>query len=197
MVGVSYRGYWTSKGRPSEAGLLKDAAAALNWVSDRSDKAPDACAEGVPVILWGQSIGAGVATSIASRPYLFPESIQLKMLMLETPFTSVKDMLVTLYPQRWLPYKYLWPFLWNHLDSLNALECISIQVNRHTPKVVIVEAGKDELVPKSHGPLLEKRCIELGLDVQRFVVPGSLHTEVMTRPSGRAVLSRMIKSVGS
>lgn len=32
MVCVSYRGYWTSKGRPSERGMAKDAVAALEWI---------------------------------------------------------------------------------------------------------------------------------------------------------------------
>ena len=32
MVCCSYRGYWTSQGRPSEKGIAKDAAAALEWI---------------------------------------------------------------------------------------------------------------------------------------------------------------------
>jgi uncharacterized protein len=94
-------------------------------------------------------------------------------------------MLVIIYPQKWLPYRYLWPLLWNHLDSWRALEQISQKSSSSLPKVVILEAEKDELVPKSHGDELEKRCIDMGVDVKRHVIRGALHTEVMSL-SGRA-----------
>jgi hypothetical protein len=86
---------------------------------------------------------------------------------------NIRDMLVTIYPQKWLPYRYLWPFLRNHLDSWRALEQISQNPSTSLPKIVILEAERDELVPKSHGDALEKRCIDLGLDVKRHVIRGA------------------------
>ena len=192
MVCVSYRGYWTSKGRPSERGIAKDAAAALEWITSQH-KADSG--HRIPTIFWGQSIGAGVATSLAAHHTVFSGRLALQMLILETPFTSIRDMLVTIYPQRWLPYRYLWPFLRNHLDSWQALEQIAKQPSTELPEVVILEAGQDELVPKSHGDALEKRCTSLGLKVQRHVIKGALHTEVLSRAEGRAVAAVAVGTV--
>jgi acetyl esterase/lipase len=194
MVCVSYRGYWTSKGRPSESGIAKDAVAALKWIASQPRDDPT---RRVPLILWGQSIGAGVATNLAASHELLPGEVDIKLLILETPFTNIRDMLVTIYPQKWLPYKYLWPFLWNHLDSWRAFEQISLRSSTSLPKVILLEAEKDELVPKSHGDALEKRCIDLGLDVKRYVIGGALHTEVMSRPEGRIIAAENIRAAGS
>lgn len=132
MVCLSYRGYWTSKGRPSESGIAKDAVATLEWIASqpRGDSASR-----VPVVLWGQSIGTGVATNLAASLELLPKNVDIKLLILETPFTNIRDMLVTIYPQKWLP------------DSWRALEQISQKLSSSLPKVVILEAEKDELVP--------------------------------------------------
>jgi uncharacterized protein len=194
MVCVSYRGYWTSKGRPSEKGFAKDAAAALNWIASQHEAN---AADAVPVILWGQSIGAGVATNLAANPGLFPKNLSLKTLILETPFTNIRDMLVTIYPQKWLPYRYLWPFLWNHLDNWGALEKFPRQPSASLPEVILLEAGKDELVPQSHGDALQKRCLELGLPVQRHVIRGALHTEIMTRPEGHLMAAEAVRRVAT
>ena len=194
MVCLSYRGYWTSRGRPSERGIAKDAIAALEWIASQPREDPT-CR--VPVILWGQSIGAGVATKLAASHELLPREVQIRTLILETPFTNIRDMLVTIYPQKWLPYRYLWPFLWNHLDSWRALEQVSQKSSIPTPNIVILEAEKDELVPKSHGDTLEKRCIDLGLSVKRHVIRGALHSEVMSRPEGRTIEAEAIGAVGT
>ncbi|KAL9134494.1 MAG: hypothetical protein Q9175_004326 [Cornicularia normoerica] len=66
IVALSYRGFWTSSGRPSESGTALDAAAAVNWVSQIY--LPDS-----KLVLWGQSLGAGVAANavdahIQNRP---------------------------------------------------------------------------------------------------------------------------------
>ncbi|CAL3973826.1 unnamed protein product, partial [Diplocarpon coronariae] len=100
-------------------------------------------------------------------------------------------MLQTLYPQKWLPYRYLWPFLWNHFDSFAALRFLKNKsqiAGGRLPNVVIIEAGKDELVPGEHGLVLERRCRELGLRADRMIVPGALHTGVLAREEGRSAV---------
>jgi len=88
---VGYRGYSGNPGEPSESGLYRDAAAALDWLQ----------AEGVPggsVILYGISLGSGVATQMAAeRPHA--------ALILEAPYTSIADVAAgrfPLIPVRWL-----------------------------------------------------------------------------------------------
>lgn len=123
----------------------------------------------------------------------------LKSLILETPFIGIKAMLETLYPQKWLPYRYLSPFLWNHYDNWKALGSIYHEAERFNikpPEILLLQAGRDELVPSSHGDVLLKRCSELGLDVQKQVVAGALHTEVMERHEGRSAVSDAIRRAG-
>jgi hypothetical protein len=86
-------------------------------------------------------------------------------LVLETPFTSTRAMLKALYPQKWLPYQYLWPFLRSHLNSWANFEAIALKYGTEAPAIHIIEAGKDELVPSNHGEELYQRCVELGLPV--------------------------------
>lgn len=202
MVCCSYRGYWTSSGRPSEGGLALDAEASLRWIQEQEEarqaRRETDLRELASVVIWGQSIGAGVATRLASQQKLFSPRLPLKTLILETPFLSVREMLLEMYPQKWLPYRYLGPFLWTHLDSLKALGDLSGSSKDHsmqTPKVVILQAGKDELVSRYHGEALEKRCAGLGVYVERQVIQAAFHTEILSHVEGRlAVVTAVMES---
>ncbi|EPE30758.1 alpha/beta-Hydrolase [Glarea lozoyensis ATCC 20868] len=197
MVCCSYRGYWTSGGRATEKGIALDAAASLGWIKQfHQSQYKTYNDEVISVVIWGQSIGAGVATSLASKKTLFSDGLNLKQLILETPFLSIRSMLETLYPQKWLPYRYLWPFLRNHLDSETALGLLHARFGTKSPPVLIVEAGKDELVPSSHARILEERCLDLGLVVEKKVVHGALHTEVLVRQEGISSVASAIEEVG-
>lgn len=177
-----------------------DAAASLDWIAKDSRESAGSSAKSVPIVIWGQSIGAGVATNLSAQQHLFSRNnLSLGTLILETPFISVRAMLETLYPQKWLPYRHLWPFLWNHLNNYEALglmhaNCVSLGV-RH-PNITILEAGKDELVPSDHGAAIENRCVELGLAVKKKVIGGAFHTGVVSRPEGRLAVVQAIESVG-
>lgn len=106
-------------------------------------------------------------------------------------------MLETIYPQKWLPYRHLHPFLRNHLDSWKALGELyerSRSSQLKTPQILILQAGKDELVPESHGELLEKRCSDLGMEVGREVIQSALHNEVLIRGGGCTGIVEAIRS---
>ena len=167
--------------------------AALHWISSHAGALGKQKTKS-PVILWGQSIGAGVASNVAAKVSEMPSNLILKSLILETPFISIRDMLITVYPQRWLPYRYLWPFLWNHLDSLKALEQLSMQTAPH-PKIMIVQAGKDEMVPKEHADILVQNCGRLGIPVEKHIIASALHTEVTALPLGRSAVATAIRTV--
>ncbi|KAI0856981.1 Alpha/Beta hydrolase protein [Xylaria cubensis] len=197
LVCLSYRGYWTSRGRPTENGLRLDSAAAIDWISRKHQEAlgddhrsPQNPAE---VVLWGQSIGCGVATNLAAEKAM-PGNLRLNSLILETPFTSIRAMLEVLYPQKWLPYKYLWPFLRNHLDSWKNLKLIADRSDTGTsaPEVLIVQAAKDELVPSELSQQLYDRCVELRIPVRRKSVDGAFHNDAMFRTEGKKAVSQFL-----
>ena len=83
LVALSYRGYAGSSGAPSEAGLLRDAAAAYAFATARYDPSR--------IIAWGFSLGSGVAVALASEQ-------PIGRLILEAPYTSAVDIAASLFP---------------------------------------------------------------------------------------------------
>jgi fermentation-respiration switch protein FrsA (DUF1100 family) len=204
LIALSYRGFWTSRGRASQKGIELDAIAALNWVQETYLQ--PGTEDHTFVVLWGQSIGAGVATGLLAH-----HSDQLKSnklidgLILETPFLSIKSMLLAMYPQRWLPYRYLWPLLRNWWDSEDALRRIgrglqtkdsSSEWARRLP-ILMVSAANDELVPTGQAEILETICKNAGLtDVTRLEVSGALHNDASVRNEGQNAIVGFLKRVG-
>ena len=191
LVAVSYRGYWTSRGSPSEPGINKDAQAALKWIlKDHAAWRTEGSSRQPVIVYWGQSVGCGFATNLASSSKPCPSAI-----ILETPFVSVRAMLEELYPQKWLPYRHLWPFLRNHLDNLGNMDTIaqSIEAGESPPQILILEAGKDELVPATHGERLYQKCREVSLPVSKVSVKGAYHNEAIVRMEGKAAVARAIE----
>lgn len=130
----------------------------------------------VDVILYGHSLGAGVACfAAANNP---SSNVNIAGIILETPFTSVAEMLRTLYPQKWLPYHYLSPFLrssWNIREYL-----AQISQKNMRPRIMIVQAENDEIVDKKMAPEIRDTATNLNLPVDFFSVNGALHFECMS-----------------
>jgi uncharacterized protein len=81
LVALSFRGYGGSTGRPTEQGLLADAAAAYSFAAARY--APER------IVVWGFSLGTGPAVALAAeRP--------VGKLILEAPYTSTVDVAASL-----------------------------------------------------------------------------------------------------
>ncbi len=59
LVALSYRGYAGSSGRPTEAGLIEDATRGL-CVRGRA-------LSGGEAVVWGESLGTGVAVALAAE----------------------------------------------------------------------------------------------------------------------------------
>lgn len=222
LVALSYRGYWTSSGRPTQKGIELDAQALLRRVNDTyvsSDERRSNCFSNcerldndTTIILWGQSLGAGVATTAAATyNQIYPQDVSGKPqrglpvagLILETPFTSIASMLLALYPQKWLPYRYLGVFLRSHWDSETALRRLAaseIGIGKRpddaekspSPQVLILEAGKDEVVPAGEAAKLEDVCRDVGLEVQRSEVGAALHNEATSKREGRETVARWV-----
>ncbi|OAP58604.1 hypothetical protein AYL99_07694 [Fonsecaea erecta] len=188
IVALSYRGFWKSKGSPSQSGIELDAEAALEWVRNRYNH------DRTKFVVWGQSIGAGVAT-VSLANLLRHGNANLRRfsgLLLETPFVDLRAILIALYPQKFLPYRYLAPFLRSTWDSKTALH----QIGRSKSKmrVLILEAGNDEIVPSGQAAILEQVCRKEDLEVDRKTVAGALHTEVMVKAQGRNHIVRFLQS---
>ncbi|KAI7325719.1 alpha/beta-hydrolase [Hortaea werneckii] len=196
LVALSYRGFWTSSGKPTEPGIQLDAQALLKHLETTYGSKPGADIE---IILWGQSVGAGVAATAAAT-YLTQQrqagensTLPVTGLIMETPFTSIKSMLFALYPQKWLPYQYLHPFLRNHWNNEMALRRLAgVEVGKRPP-ILFLPATRDEVVPPSEVEKLKDACTTLGLQHEMKGIIGALHTEATTRREGQEAVAKFIE----
>jgi fermentation-respiration switch protein FrsA (DUF1100 family) len=127
LVALSYRGYAGSSGRPSEQGLLRDAAAAYAFAAARysSDR----------IVLWGFSLGSGVAVALAADQ-------PVGKLILEAPYTSIADVAASAFrivPVRWLIRD---PF---HSDQ---------RIARVTVPLLVMHGARDPTIPIAFGERL-------------------------------------------
>jgi pimeloyl-ACP methyl ester carboxylesterase len=204
VVALSYRGYWKSSGRATQTGIELDAVAFLQWVAE-SYSAPD---RDVRMVLWGHSLGTAIASSAAAT-YLARHSttrsshvVPISGMILEAPMSSTKDMLISLYPQKWLPYRYLWPFLWNNWSSAVALERMARWRDQNrdqrgheneVPPILLLSAAQDEVIPAYAAVELEQEGKRLGLNVDRLDISGAMHTEIPVKAAGRQAMIEFIK----
>lgn len=127
LVALSYRGYAGSSGRPSEQGLLRDAAAAYAFAAARYQ--PDR------IVVWGFSLGSGVAIALAAvQP--------VGKLILEAPYTSITDIAAAVIP--------IMPLRWVMRDQFRSDERIA----RVTAPLLIMHGARDATIPISFGERL-------------------------------------------
>lgn len=143
-----YRGYGDSSGSPSEEGLARDADAAVAWLERRED------VDVRQIAYFGESLGAGVAASLALRR---PPAA----LVLRSPFTSLADMGREHYP--FLPVGLLLR------DRFPVVE----DVSRYDGPVLVITGERDSIVP----PEQSRAVAEAARRSRHVVVPGSDHND--------------------
>jgi len=80
VLAFDYRGYGRSAGRPTREGTIADAFAALDYLHSRAD------VDASRLLLFGQSIGASIATIVAAeRPSVF------RGVVLDSAFTNYRE----------------------------------------------------------------------------------------------------------
>ncbi|KAJ5383623.1 hypothetical protein N7517_001534 [Penicillium concentricum] len=216
IAAVSYRGYWRSSGRATQSGIEMDAQAFLNWVSE-TYASPETNLE---IVIWGHSLGAAVASSAVSTYIARQHEGQtsntssnrplapITRLILEAPTSSIKDMLISLYPQKWLPYRYLWPFSWNTWDIKAKMKQMATwrdqpgsqipnpeatpSIRRSLPPILLLSAEKDEVIPSYVPGQLEQHAKSLGLEIERKDVLGAMHIEAPLKLDGRKAMVQFI-----
>ncbi len=149
-LAIDYRGYGKSTGAPSEAGILADARAARKWLAERSgQREPD-------IVLWGFSMGGGVAVDLAAED-------GARGLVLQSTFTSLPDAAAEHYP--WLPVRWL---MRNRLDSAS-------KIARYRGPLLQSHGDADVIVPCHLGQQLHA----LANGPKRFLeIPGGDHNDL-------------------
>jgi fermentation-respiration switch protein FrsA (DUF1100 family) len=89
---MDFRGYGKSEGKPGEAALVDDGVLSANWLADRQGVDPD------QIILWGRSIGGGVAAGVA-------KTTNPRAMIMECTFDSLANVAAEHVP--WAPVRWL------------------------------------------------------------------------------------------
>lgn len=127
LVALSYRGYGGSSGKPSEAGFLLDADAAYQFTAARYPARR--------VVLWGESLGTGVAVALAATQ-------EAGALILDAPFTSAADVGAAAYP--------FVPVRWFIKDTFRS----DRRIGRVRAPLLILHGERDRIVPIRFGEKL-------------------------------------------
>ncbi|MDA2932884.1 alpha/beta hydrolase [Acidobacteria bacterium AH-259-D05] len=145
-----YRGYGQSQGSPSEEGLYLDSEAAWEWVSARGGIDPER------IVSYGRSLGAAVALHLAL-------SREVAGVILEVPFTSIRDM-----AKEVLPFFPAGPFLRESYDNLLGVRSLS-------RPLLIIGGDNDRVVPPWMGEALFEAASE---PKQRLIIRGAGHDDI-------------------
>ena len=128
---IDYRGYGKSSGSISERGLYKDADAAYHYLLEKGFSAEN-------IIIYGRSIGSGVAVDIASRK-------KARGLILESPFSSfgklANEKFPFFFPSLYLRYRF------DNMQKINSVRS----------PVMFLHGTDDTLIPSSHSQALFDR----------------------------------------
>jgi len=151
---IDYRGYGKSTGKiASEAQLHADVLAAWRHVEKEY--------AGRKNIIYGRSLGTGLATKLASQP----DAREASLLVLVSPYLSLQQIARNLYP--WVPgFVMRYPMrtdLW--LPGV------------HIP-TLILHGEHDELINVSHA----RRLKEIKPDAQLLVLPDAMHNDIHMFP---------------
>ena len=124
---VEYRGYGRSKGTsPTEEGLYLDALAVLDLLGARGVKPAD-------IVLWGQSLGTGVAAEMAKRE-------RGGRLVQVAPFTSTVDLATHVIP--FLPVSTVMVDRFDTLSKAPSIAAPSLVVHGDIDDVIPFEQGE-------------------------------------------------------
>jgi fermentation-respiration switch protein FrsA (DUF1100 family) len=122
---VAWRGFNGNKGKPSEKGLYVDGKSAIDWLIKKGVDEKN-------LILYGESLGTGVATHLAQNK-------NYAGVILETPFTSMVDAAKNFYP--YIPINLL---LKDKFENFKKVK------NINTP-ILVMHGEVDQIVPFSMG----------------------------------------------
>jgi hypothetical protein len=134
-LALDYPGFGASEGRPSENGCYQTADACYDYLTQ---------VRGIParhIVIYGHSLGAGVAIDLASR-------VEAAAVIAEGAMTSVPDRGKELYP--FLPIKLAAAIQFASIEKIDRIKY---------PKLII-HAVDDEVIPIQHGRNLFEKATE-------------------------------------
>ena len=150
---IDYRGYGKSGGEVSEEGTYEDGRAAMAYVTEDKGISPQA------LVLFGRSIGAAIAVQMATE-------FKAAGLILETPFTSIRDMARRHYP------------LIGRAYPLSIRYASIDKIAQVTMPLLVLHGDRDDIVPFGQG----ERLFQAANEPKRFfTISGAGHNDILLR----------------
>lgn len=123
---AGYRGYGGNGGNPSEHGFYSDGRAYMAWLNDIAPERD--------VIIYGESIGSGTATQMATE-------FDVSALILETPFSSLVDLASLRY--FFVPVRYLLHDRYDNISKIRAIGVPLLVLHGEADSVIPISSAKD------------------------------------------------------
>jgi pimeloyl-ACP methyl ester carboxylesterase len=143
-----YPTFGKSRGELSSEKLFSDARYLLAWLQDREKK--------TPVVLYGRSLGTGIAAKLASEDH------SIKQLIMETPYYSMARMAQTfvgIYPMSLI--------LRFKIKSFNYIPLI-------TCPIFLLHGDHDELIPVRQA----KKLVKKNKNAELTIIKGGTHNDL-------------------
>jgi fermentation-respiration switch protein FrsA (DUF1100 family) len=161
-----YRGYGRSTGRPSEEGTYRDGEAAYKWLLQKGFV-------GKNILLFGESLGGGVAAELATR-------FEIGGLILQSTFTCIADIGADLFP--WLPVRWLAHIKYDTLSKLPRIKA----------PLLVMHSRDDSLIRFRHSEI----NFAAANDPKLFCELAGDHNDPLTnRPKFIADFERLLKLI--
>ena len=160
---AGYRGYGGNPGTGSEAGLIDDGRRALQWLRERQ----------TPVVLFGESLGSGVAMALAGEAGVVG-------VILEAPFDSIAQVAQRRYPL--FPAAALLREKWDSLARATGVTC----------PILVIHGTGDRVVPLDHG---QRLFAALPQPKTLLIIEGAGHGDLWDFPGTEAGARRFLASL--
>jgi uncharacterized protein len=184
---IDYRGYGRSEGKPSEEGTYRDAQAAYEYLTGKTQLREAALPQrgssppGAPhleprsIVVYGESIGSAVAVDLASK-------FAVGGVVLEEPFTSIGDVGQEKFP--FLPIRLL---ARTKYDSLS-------KIGRINAPLLMFHSRDDEYFSIRHA----ERLLAAAREPKRFVELHGSHNDAfsVSADTCRAALKEFLGGLG-
>ena len=167
VLAFDYRGYGANAGSPDEDGLYADGRAAYDYLINRG-------VEPERIIIYGESLGGGVAVELASK-------VKCAGLITESTFTSIPDMASVAYP--FVP-KFIIRTQFDNLKKISSVTC---------PKF-FMHGQNDSVIPKAMCDRLFEAAAE---PKQQRIFSNTDHDDVFAQPDYADVWAEFLEFVNN
>lgn len=175
-----YRGYGKSQGTTKIDGIISDAESAISTVLALPENHNNS------VIVFGQSLGGAIAIYATAHT---PERAHVKALVVESSFSSYRQIAREKFGSFWLTWPLQYPLSWTITDRYSPIKAIP----EITPiPLLLIYGQNDRIVPAHHGLQLFEAAHE---PKKLWLIPNGHHISAFTTPSRQQMLIDYLRSL--